>query len=157
MLKNLTPHEVKIFKLNGTVPDLDVVIEAGEEVARVSCEYVKVDKKVEGVDMYRTVFGEVTGLPDYKEGVFNDDLNTNIISFNEDLNGAIQYANKHNSKINSYRRAFPVKCLKDKINLITFFKEGPFIDYVRNDEFDDINVANHIANKGSFPLVYVIA
>ena len=45
MLKNLTPHELCIYKLNGTVPDLDVVIEAGEEVARVSCEYVKVDKK----------------------------------------------------------------------------------------------------------------
>lgn len=70
MLKNLTPHEVKIFKLNGTAPDLDVVIEVGEEIARVSCEYVKVDKKVEGVDMYRTVFGEVTGLPDYEKGVY---------------------------------------------------------------------------------------
>lgn len=70
MLKNLTPHEVKIFKLNGTVPDLDVVIEANDLVARVSCEYIKVDKKVEGVDMYRTVFGEVTGLPDYEEGVY---------------------------------------------------------------------------------------
>lgn len=70
MLKNLTPHEVCIYKLNGTVPDLDVVIEAGEEVARVSCEYMKVDKKVEGVDMYRTVFGEVTCLPDYLEGTY---------------------------------------------------------------------------------------
>lgn len=70
MLKNLTPHEVKIFKLNGTVPDLDVVIEASDLVARVSCEYIKVDKKVEGVDMYRTVFGEVTGLPEYSEGVY---------------------------------------------------------------------------------------
>lgn len=70
MLKNLTPHEVKIFKLNGTAPDLDVVIKAGEEVARVSCEYMKVDKTVEGVDMYRTVFGEVTGLPDYEEGTY---------------------------------------------------------------------------------------
>ena len=70
MLKNLTPHEVKIFKLNGTAPDLDVVIEAGEAVARVSCEYVKVDKKVECVDLYRTVFGEVTGLPAYEEGVY---------------------------------------------------------------------------------------
>lgn len=56
MLKNLTPHEVCIYKLNGTVYDLDLVIEGGEEVARVSCEYVKVDKKVEGVDIYRTVF-----------------------------------------------------------------------------------------------------
>lgn len=70
MLKNLTPHEVKIFKLNGVTPDLDIVIEAGEAIARVSCEYIKVDKTVEGVDLYRTVFGEVTGLPDYEEGVY---------------------------------------------------------------------------------------
>lgn len=70
MLKNLTPHEVKIYKLNGTVPDLDVVIEAGEEVARVSCEYIKVDKKVDGIDLYHPVFGEITGLPDYEEGVY---------------------------------------------------------------------------------------
>lgn len=70
MLKNLTPHEVKIFKLNGTVPDLDLVIEASDLVARVSCEYQKVDKTVEGVDLYRTVFGEVTGLPEYEEGVY---------------------------------------------------------------------------------------
>lgn len=93
----------------------------------------------------------------YKVIIFDDDLNTNIISFGEDLNEALQYANEHNRKCKSYRMAFPVKCLKDKINLITFFKEGPFIDYVRNDEFDDINVANHIASKGSLPLIYVIA
>ena len=70
MLKNLTPHKVCIYKLNGVTPDLDLVIEAGEKVARVSCEYMKVGKKVEGVDLYRTVFGEVTGLPDYEEGVY---------------------------------------------------------------------------------------
>jgi len=70
MLKNLTPHEVKIFKLNGTTPDLDVVIEAGGAVARVSCEYIKVDKKVNGIDLYRPVFGEVTGLPEYSDGVY---------------------------------------------------------------------------------------
>ena len=93
----------------------------------------------------------------YKVIVFDNNLNTNIILFNEDLDKAVQYANEYNSKINSYKKAFAVKCLKDKINLITFFKEGSFIDYVRNDEFDDINVANHIASKGSFPLIYVIA
>lgn len=70
MLKNLTPHEVKIFKLVGTAPDLDLIIEAGEEVARVSCEYMKVDKTVEGVNLYRTIFGEVTGLPDYEKGTY---------------------------------------------------------------------------------------
>ena len=70
MLKNLTPHEVCIYKLNGVIPDLDLVIEAGEEVASLSCEYIKVDKKVDGIDLYRPVFGEVTGLPDYEEGVY---------------------------------------------------------------------------------------
>ena len=40
MIKNLTSHEMKIFKLNDIAPDLDLVIEAGEEVARVSCEYI---------------------------------------------------------------------------------------------------------------------
>lgn len=70
MLKNLTPHEVKIFKLNGTTPDLDVVIEASDLVARVSCEYIKVDKKVDGIDLYRPVFGEITGLPEYSKGTY---------------------------------------------------------------------------------------
>lgn len=93
----------------------------------------------------------------YKVIIFDEDLNTDIMSFDEDLNEALQYANEYNSKINSYKRAFAVKCLKDKINLITFFKEGPFIDYVRNDEFDDINVANNIVSKGSLPLIYIIA
>lgn len=70
MLKNLIPHEVKIYKLNGTACDLDVVIEGSDLVARVSCEYIKVDKKVDGIDLYRPVFGEVTGLPEYSEGVY---------------------------------------------------------------------------------------
>ncbi len=93
----------------------------------------------------------------YKVIIFDDNLNTNTISFDKDLNKAVQYANEHNKKVGGYKKAFAVKCLKNKINLITFFKEGPFIDYVRNDEFDDINVANHIANKGNFPLIYVVA
>ncbi len=46
MLKNLTPHEVKIYKLNGTTPDLYLIIEASNIIARVSCEYMKVDKTV---------------------------------------------------------------------------------------------------------------
>ena len=84
----------------------------------------------------------------YKVVVFNDDLNTNIISFNKDLNKALQYANEYNSKINSYIRAFVVKYLGNKINLITFFKEGSFIDYVRIDEFDrdEVDIVNHITS-----------
>ena len=70
MLKNLTSHEVCIYKLNGVTSDLDVVIEASDTIARVSCEYIKVDKKVAGIDLYRPVFGEVTGLPEYKEGTY---------------------------------------------------------------------------------------
>lgn len=93
----------------------------------------------------------------YKVIIFDDNLNTNTISFDKDLNKAVQYADEYNKKVGGYKKAFAVKCLKDKINLITFFKEGPFIDYVRNDEFDDINVANHIASKGNLPLIYVVA
>lgn len=95
----------------------------------------------------------------YKVVIFDDNLNTNIISFNEDLNGALQYANEYNSKINSYKRAFAIKCFENKINLHTFFKEGSFIDYVRTDPFDnkDINVVNHIMTQKSLPLIYVIA
>ena len=93
----------------------------------------------------------------YKVIIFDDNLNTNTISFDKDLNKAVQYADEHNKKVGGYKKAFAVKCLKNKINLITFFKEGPFIDYVRNDEFDDINVANHIVSKGNLPLIYVIA
>lgn len=93
----------------------------------------------------------------YKVIIFDDNLNTNTISFDKDLNKAVQYADEHNKKVGGYKKAFAVKCLKDKINLIIFFKEGPFIDYVRNDEFDDINVANHIASKGNLPLIYVVA
>lgn len=94
----------------------------------------------------------------YKVIIFDDDLNTNIISFNENLNEAIQYANEYNSKINSYKRAFAVRCLENKINLIAFYKEGSFIDYVRTDPFDnkDINVVNHIMTQKSLPLIYVI-
>lgn len=93
----------------------------------------------------------------YKVIIFDNNLNTNTISFDKDLNKAVQYADEHNKKVGGYKKAFAVKCLKDKINLITFFKEGPFIDYVRNDEFDDINVANHIVSKWNLPLIYVIA
>lgn len=93
----------------------------------------------------------------YKVIVFDNNLNTNTISFDKDLNKAVQYADEHNKKVGGYKKAFAVKCLENKINLITFFKEGPFIDYVRNDEFDDINVANHIISKGNFPLIYVVA
>lgn len=93
----------------------------------------------------------------YKVIIFDNNLNTNTISFDKDLNKAVQYADEHNKKVGGYKKAFALKCLKDKINLITFFKEGPFIDYVRNDEFDDINVTNHIVSKESFPLIYVIA
>lgn len=70
MLKNLTPHEVCIYDMVGVTPDLSLVIEGGETVARVSCEYQKVDKVVEGVAVYRPIFGEVTGLPACEEGVY---------------------------------------------------------------------------------------
>lgn len=95
----------------------------------------------------------------YKVIIFDNDLNTNIILFNEDVDKAIQYANEHNRKTGPYKMAFAVKCLEDKINLIAFYKEGSFIDYVRTDPFDknEINIVNHIVSQTYLPLIHVIA
>lgn len=40
----------------------------------------------------------------YKVIIFDDDLNTNIISFGEDLNEALQYADEHNKKLAVIRK-----------------------------------------------------
>lgn len=66
---NRTEHEVKIFNVIGTiVPDMVLEQYKGEPI-RVSCESRKVDT-VEGIDIYENIYGEVTGLPEFKEGVF---------------------------------------------------------------------------------------
>ena len=66
---NRTEHEVTIFNTIGVnTPDMVLEQYVGEPI-RVSCESRKVDT-VEGIDIYEVVYGEVTGLPEFKEGVY---------------------------------------------------------------------------------------
>lgn len=66
---NRTEHSVKIFNTIGVeTPDMVLEQYKGEPI-RVSCESRKVDV-IEGIDIYEVVYGEVTGLPKYVEGVF---------------------------------------------------------------------------------------
>ena len=66
---NRTEHEVKIFNTIGVeTPDMVLEQYHGEPI-RVSCESRKVDT-IEGVDIYENIYGEVTGLPEYEEGVY---------------------------------------------------------------------------------------
>ena len=66
---NRTEHEVKIYNTIGIeTPDKVLEQYTGEPI-RVSCESRKVDT-VEGIDIYENIYGEVTGLPEFKEGVY---------------------------------------------------------------------------------------
>jgi hypothetical protein hcinC1_00210 len=66
---NRTEHSVKIFNTIGIeTPDMVLEQYHGEPI-RVSCESRKVDV-VEGIDIYENIYGEVTGLPEFKEGVY---------------------------------------------------------------------------------------
>lgn len=66
---NRTEHKVTIFNTIGVnTPDMVLEKYVGEPI-RVSCESRKVDV-VEGVDIYENIYGEVTGLPEYEEGVY---------------------------------------------------------------------------------------
>ena len=66
---NRTEHEVKVFNVIGAnIPDLTLEQYTGQPI-RVSCESRKVDT-IEGIDIYENTYGEVTGLPEFKEGVF---------------------------------------------------------------------------------------
>lgn len=66
---NRTEHSVKIFNTIGIeTPDMVLEQYKGEPI-RVSCESRKVDT-VEGIDIYENIYGEVTGLPEFKEGVY---------------------------------------------------------------------------------------
>lgn len=68
-MNNRTEHEVKIFNAVGIkTPDMVLEQYKGEPI-RVSCESRKVDT-IEGVDIYENTYGEVTGLPEFKEGVY---------------------------------------------------------------------------------------
>ena len=65
MIINLTPHD--IFILNGE--DRLVKVFASKGVVRLS-QNTEVCEPIEGVRTTRTAFGEVMGLPQYKEGIY---------------------------------------------------------------------------------------
>lgn len=58
MLVNLTSHDIVV-----RTPDGDIIIKPSGEVARVASEQEVIARHAE-VDIVKTVFGEVKGLPD---------------------------------------------------------------------------------------------
>ncbi|GIW55362.1 MAG: hypothetical protein KatS3mg082_1766 [Nitrospiraceae bacterium] len=62
---NLTPHEVRVADQDGTV---FLTIPPSGQVARVATTSVMVGE-VDGIPIYRTALGDVTGLPEPQEGV----------------------------------------------------------------------------------------
>lgn len=60
---NLTPHEITFIFADGN----ELVIPPSGNLARVSVKTEKVDE-VEGIPVTTSVFGEVEGLPEPKEG-----------------------------------------------------------------------------------------
>jgi len=64
MLINCTPHEVVVLRDNGT----NFVVPVSGNVVRVQSTKVLVGL-VDGVEVYKTSFGSVEGLPEPKDGV----------------------------------------------------------------------------------------
>lgn len=62
--QNLTPHNINVVDSEGNEV---VSIPPSGEVARLAVDSVQVDT-INGVDIYRSEFGEVEGLPEPKEG-----------------------------------------------------------------------------------------
>ena len=60
---NLTPHEITFIFADGN----ELVIPPSGNIARVSVKTEKVDE-VDGIPVTTSVFGEVEGLPEPKEG-----------------------------------------------------------------------------------------
>lgn len=63
---NLTTHLINVHNKDGSVVDIPP---SGDE-ARVSCEYVYEWEQSQqcGIDIFTPVYGEVTGVPDPREG-----------------------------------------------------------------------------------------
>lgn len=61
---NLTPHDVVIVSKDGKTK----TIKASGDIARVDTNEKLIDN-IGGVDIYRTTYGSVNGLPSKKEGV----------------------------------------------------------------------------------------
>lgn len=64
-LVNLTPHILNIVTESGAI----ISVEPSGEVARCSVTNTPVRILPNGVTCYKTVYGEVTGLPEEQEGV----------------------------------------------------------------------------------------
>lgn len=64
-LKNLTPHEITIFRGRGNPL---VSIPPSGVVARISVAYNQVTE-ISGIPVYNAVYGGVTGLPEPQAGV----------------------------------------------------------------------------------------
>ncbi len=62
---NLTPHDINII---GEIGEVVQTFPASGELARCSVSREQVDA-INSVPVNRTVFGEVTGLPEQQEGV----------------------------------------------------------------------------------------
>jgi len=60
---NLTPHKI-VVRLNGR----DITIPPSGQVARVATN-AELVAEVDGIPVYRTVFGAVEGLPEPKDGI----------------------------------------------------------------------------------------
>ena len=60
---NLTPHAISV-RLNGR----DIVIPPSGQIARVATS-AELVAEVDGIPVYRTVFGSVEGLPEPKAGI----------------------------------------------------------------------------------------
>ncbi len=70
-LVNLTPHRIVIFASTDAV-ESSVEVEPSGSVARVSATTFPKSSALSaeyGFPTVRTVFGEVTGLPEYKDGI----------------------------------------------------------------------------------------
>ena len=70
-LVNLTPHRIVIFA-SADAAESSVEVEPSGSIARVSATTMPKASALSaeyGFPIVRTVFGEVTGLPEYKDGV----------------------------------------------------------------------------------------
>ena len=64
MIKNFTPHQVNLLDEKG-----NVVTFPSEGIARCATNSVETGE-VAGTPIFKTSFGEVTGLPSSEEGIF---------------------------------------------------------------------------------------
>jgi hypothetical protein len=63
-LINMTPHTINVFRDDGTVEDIP-----SSGIIRVASTQVKVCE-IRGIPVYKTIFGEVIGLPPKRIGIF---------------------------------------------------------------------------------------